>query len=142
MNTFGTRLREARKAANLTQKELAKKAGVSQTTISDAERGRNAGSTEAATLAAVLKVEPIWLTDGKGPRTRDQTEFKPPAINEPEAPYAVTALAPKSRHETRIDEIVALLQQTDMDGLAVILDRAKDAARDYPLVKQTPASSQ
>lgn len=52
------------------------------------------------------------------------------------------ALKPKSRRQERIDEIVALLQQTDMEGLAVILDRARDAARDYPLVKKTPKSSQ
>ncbi len=50
-------------------------------------------------------------------------------------------IKPKSARERRIDEINALLMQTDMEGLAVILDRAKDAARDYPLAKQTLESS-
>lgn len=54
---------------------------------------------------------------------------------------APTQLVTKSRHDHLIDEILALLQQTDLPGLAVILDRAKDAARDYPMVKQTQKSS-
>ena len=45
--------------------------GVSQSTISDIERGRNAGSTEAAKLAASLGVSALWLTTGKGPRHGD-----------------------------------------------------------------------
>jgi hypothetical protein len=44
---------------------------------------------------------------------------------------------PPTKREQRIDAIVALLQTIDMDGLAVILERTKDAARDYPLAKQT-----
>jgi hypothetical protein len=50
-------------------------------------------------------------------------------------------LLPKSQHDALIDEIVGFLRQTDIPGLAVILDRAKDAARDYPIVKQTRKSS-
>lgn len=46
-------------------------------------------------------------------------------------------IKPKSHHQERVDEIVALLQQTNMEGLAVILDRARDAAREYPLAKKT-----
>lgn len=63
-------------------------------------------------------------------------------LPETQASAPAISIKPKSRHQERIDEIVALLQQTDMEGLAVILDRARDAARDYPLVKKTPNLSQ
>lgn len=44
---------------------------------------------------------------------------------------------PPTKREQRIDAITALLHTVDMDGLAVILERAKDAVRDYPLAKET-----
>ena len=52
-----------------------------------------------------------------------------------------TARAAKIRRDERINEIVDLLRKTNIEGLAVMLDRAKDAAKDYPIAKQTPASS-
>lgn len=52
----------------MTQIDLARKAGVSQTTISDIERGRNHGSTEITAIAAALGVNALWLADGKGPQ--------------------------------------------------------------------------
>lgn len=69
--SMGERLRGARTARKLSQMRLAAMAGVSQSTISDIERGRNAGSTEAAKLAAVLGVSALWLSTGRGSRTDD-----------------------------------------------------------------------
>ncbi len=68
MNTFGDRVREARRDAKLTQPQLGRMAGLSQTTISDTERGRNSGSSEVTALARALRVSPDWLADGRGPR--------------------------------------------------------------------------
>lgn len=70
MNSFGKRLKIARGEAGLTQIELARRSGLSQTTISDIERERNSGSSDAAVLASILNVEPLWLSTGKGPRLR------------------------------------------------------------------------
>jgi phage repressor protein C with HTH and peptisase S24 domain len=70
--TTGERMKRARAelevALNrkISQKELAKLAGVSQTTIADLERGRNDGSAHIAKIAKALNVNPIWLTDGTG----------------------------------------------------------------------------
>lgn len=66
MTTLGERVKAKRKALGLTQKELALKAGVSQTTVSDMERGRNSSSREIALLARALKAETYWLATGKG----------------------------------------------------------------------------
>ena len=63
------------------------------------------------------------------------------AVNQEDSPQATAVIKPKTRRQERIDMIVELLHQTDMEGLAVILDRARDAGRDYPAAKQTPASS-
>jgi transcriptional regulator with XRE-family HTH domain len=62
--TFGERVREARKSLKLTQKQLAKKSGLSQTTISDIERGRNAASKEILQLAQALHQSAEYLQFG------------------------------------------------------------------------------
>lgn len=69
METFGDRVREARKKRGMTQKQLAAASGLSQTTISDIERGRNASSADIVALARAVGVSAEWLADGRGPRT-------------------------------------------------------------------------
>lgn len=66
--SMGERLKTARKHRKLSQIRLAEMTGVSQSTISDIERGRNAGSTESAKLAAALGVSALWLSTGRGPK--------------------------------------------------------------------------
>lgn len=66
MKKFSDRLRDARKSRKMTQQELAKKSGVSQTTISDIERGRNESSTELPALAKALGMSVDDLLTGKG----------------------------------------------------------------------------
>jgi transcriptional regulator with XRE-family HTH domain len=58
---LGQRIKELRRG-RLTQKELARAAGLSQTTISDLERGRNAGSGEVIAIAKALGVTAEELT--------------------------------------------------------------------------------
>lgn len=69
MKTFADRVRSARKAARLTQKQLGAASGLSQTTISDIERGRNETSADVVSLARVLGVLAEWLAEGRGYRT-------------------------------------------------------------------------
>lgn len=68
MNTFGDRVRSRRKELEKSQKELADATGLSQTTISDIERGRNDGSREIIALAKVLRVQAQWLAYGTQPK--------------------------------------------------------------------------
>lgn len=65
---FGLRLREARKGAKLTQEDLSKRTGISQSTISTAERS-GASSTDTATYAAACGVSALWLATGEGEKT-------------------------------------------------------------------------
>lgn len=68
METFANRVRIRRKEMGLSQKELARLSGLSQTTISDIERGRNDASREIVELAAALQCRSHWLKTGDGPR--------------------------------------------------------------------------
>lgn len=90
MEKFADRVRRARKDAGLTQKQLAAASGLSQTTISDIERGRNETSADVVALARALKVLAEWLADGKGPRTLSEATGQPtlpaPALREPASP--------------------------------------------------------
>ena len=64
MDTFASRVRHRRKELGLTQLQLAKKAGLSQTTIADIERGRNDGSRALLELARALQCAPEHLLKG------------------------------------------------------------------------------
>lgn len=71
MNTFRDRVRQRRKELGLSQAGLAKKAGLSQTTISDIERGRNDGSREILPLSKALMCTVEHLLQG-GPLNREE----------------------------------------------------------------------
>lgn len=71
--SIGTRIKEARRAAKMTQKELAAKVGVKQATISELETGESSGTTLIASFASALNVNALWLETGKGsPSTLSQ----------------------------------------------------------------------
>lgn len=66
MNTeFGQRLKEARKAAKMTQATLAKKVGIGQSTIAELEKTAN-GSSHVPAIASVLACSALWLATGDG----------------------------------------------------------------------------
>lgn len=64
---FGKRLVQARKTVGLTQKELADRVGIAQSSLSSSETIHES-STHTAQLARALGVNPEWLATGKGPR--------------------------------------------------------------------------
>ena len=66
MKTIAERLKDAREAAQLTQPELAARAGVSQGTIGNIESGLRKRPRELLSIAAALNVSPEWLETGKG----------------------------------------------------------------------------
>lgn len=62
---FGKRLKEARKAAKLTQVQLSKAAGIGQSTLAELEK-TGYGSARVANLAEACGVSVMWLSDGTG----------------------------------------------------------------------------
>lgn len=72
MKTLAERLvwarlnKSTRDGADLTQTDLAHKAGVSQGAIGHLESGRTGTSRSITAIARALEVNPAWLVDGKG----------------------------------------------------------------------------
>lgn len=71
------RLKLSRKAAKLSQGELATAVGASQATISDLERGHSAGSGLLPQIASSLGVDPLWLATGKGDKASSHPRLSP-----------------------------------------------------------------
>jgi transcriptional regulator with XRE-family HTH domain len=122
MTSIGKQIRALRKAKGWTQGELAKAAGLSQTTMSDLERGRNQGSRELDVIAAALDVTPAALR-------------KPDAIFT-DAKGNVMAIEIKaSRRSGRppiVGEILALMEKIDDVGLADLRGQAKQLVKTNP----------
>ncbi|BCG26057.1 transcriptional regulator [Pseudomonas tohonis] len=60
------RIKAARKHANLSQVQLASAAGMTQTSISDLERGKSRATSFATQIATICGVSPRWLAEGRG----------------------------------------------------------------------------
>lgn len=63
---YGERVYLARKHAKLSQPELARRVGLSQSTLSGLET-KGQGSAKSSNIAEVCGVRVQWLVDGKGP---------------------------------------------------------------------------
>lgn len=66
MDSLKERLKKARSEKGISQKELANKIGRAQSAIAAIESGRNKESTNIATIAKALDVDPVWLETGLG----------------------------------------------------------------------------
>lgn len=73
---FGQRIKEARQIRGLTQADLSRASGVSQTGISALElgRGKTATGENLFALADALRVNPRWLISGEGPMDDDTSD--------------------------------------------------------------------
>lgn len=80
---FGQRLSQARRHAKLTQQQLAKKAGLSQGTVSELETIAH-GSSHVNTLASICGVNAMWLESNTG----DMLEGMAHVAATPIRPYA------------------------------------------------------
>lgn len=76
---YGSRLKQARQYARLTQVQLAEKTGIAQSTISTAERKGN-GSTDTAVYAQTCGVNAVWLETGAGEMIQKSTEKSTVAV--------------------------------------------------------------
>lgn len=104
---YGTRLREARKSAGLTQTQLSEKTGIPQSTISTAERSGNS-SAESVNYADACGVSLRWLANGDGSmRPATQTITPPPIDNQNISFEAAVSIG------QAMQAIAAAMQSTD-----------------------------
>lgn len=66
MTTVGQRVKQARKAAGLSQQALADKIGLRQATIAELEKGDSKSSKFLVEIALACDVSPRWLAKDEG----------------------------------------------------------------------------
>lgn len=120
MSSLAARLRQARKrvGVELSQTELAEKAGVSQGTVGNIEGGKRGGLESLPLLAEALGVRYRWLRDGEEPMFSSDRPWPFPNI-EPE------------RFEKLAD-----WQRFEIQG--VVRERIDSFERPAPVVKARP----
>lgn len=69
MDTFAARLKYARLLRHLSQSDLARRCGLSQSAISSYESGARKAPAKVLCLAQTLEVSIYWLSQGQGPMT-------------------------------------------------------------------------
>ncbi|SIO58320.1 helix-turn-helix domain-containing protein [Paraburkholderia phenazinium] len=86
MNTWNSRITEARTARRINQRELARLCGVSAPTVSDWESGRikTLEAENMLKICTVLKVDPFWLVlgppNGKAPIIEEKSPLSDEAV--------------------------------------------------------------
>jgi transcriptional regulator with XRE-family HTH domain len=115
---LGELIKQLRIKAKLSQTELGKKCGLSQTTISDLERGRNDGSTELPSIAKALGMTTEELLS-------HQTNDRPIA-----APTNVVVI-PRPR-QAKINQLMKLVEGISEPGISELIGAAKQLAKTSP----------
>lgn len=82
MKTLAERLTWARIDREMSQQQLADKAGVAQSTIGSLEAGTRMTARKITAIAAALGVSSDWLADGKGDADAIRTQAAPTAAPE------------------------------------------------------------
>lgn len=102
MRTLAERLAWARTQANMTQQELAKATGIAQSTIASWESGARETGRKITAVADYLRINPVWLAEGKGEPQLDLADISRPAM--PGA-MAVTVLESDSPDVVHIPKV-------------------------------------
>lgn len=85
------RIKQARKHARLTQKELSKKIGITQPSLSELETGKSLSTSYIASIARACGVDPFWLESGHSKITSNAVSSQ---IKEESAYYQVEETNP------------------------------------------------
>lgn len=136
-DTPAKRLKGSREARELTQTQLAKAAGVSQSDVSKLERGDSLSTSRWPQLARALGVDGYWLTTGEGephlPHPGGYDHIRPPTIGE-----AVHALAEAL---VNLDETGRRIAESTLAGLAKDPAGAERVAGVLQLLVSSPPPS-
>jgi len=123
--TLAERLRELRKAAELTQQQLADAAHVKQSFIGALESGEQKTSSWLPEIAKALNVDCYWLKTGIGiarpwERSHQQKTAEP-------TPPAYSSIQP-----ARIQQLLKIASKMDDSGLDKLIGMATVLAETHP----------
>lgn len=127
--SVGVRLKHARKLRGLNQEDLAKKAHISQSAISELETGlsRSPWGTNLIALAQSLDINPEWLASGKGPM---DGAAPPLPIEAEKFARRWLRLVPESRKT--IEDLVEQMLTTSSADVDAVSDDKVEAAYGKP----------
>ena len=110
-NKVGNRIKEARKAKGLTQKELAKRLNCSHTTISKYEQGEieNMPRPRIQKMADILEVSPLILFDFDEDKSSKPTVSE---LSERKREFLKKVEAMTDEQLDRLEQILALVETT------------------------------
>ncbi|WP_153100821.1 helix-turn-helix domain-containing protein [Paraburkholderia hayleyella] len=139
MDTFGERVRAKRIEAGLTQADLARDSGISQSTIAQIESGRNQGSKHLLALAEALHVTALWLQNGG--RTGGDSKSNKPLPRRSSIAEQIADLA-ESLTPTQQKELLIRLeaQVAENDRLLEELSARKPRASGHTVTSTAPES--
>lgn len=98
------RIKQARKLAKLTQKDLADQIGITQPSLSELETGKSQSTSYIASIARACGVDPFWLETGSNKMTSDNLAHQ---VREDKAVYRI-------HHNEREETNPALLTHPEM----------------------------
>ena len=113
LNKIGNRIKEARKAKGLTQKELAKLLKCSHTTISKYEQGEieNMPRPRMQRMADILEVSPVVLFDFSEDKQKQPAESEL-SIRKKQFIQKVQGMSDAQLE--RLEQILALVEHTEL----------------------------
>lgn len=121
MNTYGQRLRDARKKKGLSQAALAKLAGCKQPTIFSIENGDTQSTGLTVILSKILDISPFWLEYGTLPR-----EWKVQSLDS--VTQEAIEIFESSDHDTKHQMLGAIKALRSIRDLATSTDADKRSA--------------
>lgn len=115
METLATRLTSARNELGLTQGALARAAGLkNQSIIGSLESGHRKSSSYIPAIAEALKVNALWLAEGRGPRhSADET---PDREEIPSTPTSIGAMKLATAHSPIVGNNMVVIRHYDTGG--------------------------
>jgi len=128
-----------------TMKKLAAKSGVGFGTIQRIKNGEgNITAKNMALIASAFNRNPAELMIPSPQKSFDEVQYsaRTTRITTQLIAAELLPLPIKSEREKMVERINDLLPTLSDFGLVAVLEKAKDAARDYPVAKETLASSQ
>jgi len=149
METTGERVTRLRTALELTQDQLAKKAGVAQSTINGIEKGaRQKMPSSLIEIAHALGVDAYWLKTGKG---KQEPISAPPADREygiatSRNPRQLTAAEPSpaeivSFPSPLLAELAEVSSHINDAGLHRLIAHAQNLADQFPRINKGNAAN-
>lgn len=129
MGTIGSRIRELRKAHELTQVELAKAVGIDQSTLSDIERGVNFAADVLYRLCRELDTTAEYVMSGSDPE----------AWPFPRVPMARFLALPESDQAFVEGRLLSSIEACENPPSGSAKDLFRSATKGKPLVRRKKA---